>query len=149
MGLTLEPPANDDDWRAFHDIREAVLFIGRGRIGVYDRNHPHDRAPQNQCLLLKLDGRPVGTVRLDDFGDGSGCLRLVAVTEREQRRGHGRALSDLCDARMRALGFHTLKVNAAPEAVGFYEKLGWKRQLWDATELAGIAGDCVQMVKGL
>jgi N-acetylglutamate synthase-like GNAT family acetyltransferase len=149
MGYTLEPPADDGEWRAFHAIREAVLFIGRGRTGIYDRNHPDDSAPQNQCLLLKLDGRPIGTVRLDDFGDGSGCVRLVAITDSEQGRGHGRALSALCDARMRALGVHTLKVNAAPEAVGFYDRMGWQRQVWDAAEPYGIAQGCVQMIKAL
>ena len=149
MSYALEPPADDDDWRAFHDIREAVLFVGRGRIGIYDRNHPDDRAPQNQCLLLKFEGRPIGTVRLDNFGDGSGCMRLVAITEPEQGRGHGSVLSVLCDARMRTLGLRTLKVNAAPEAVGFYEKMGWRREVWDAAELAGIAKDCVQMTKAL
>ena len=149
MGYTLEPPKGDGEWRAFHAIREAVLFIGRGRIGIYDRNHPDDAAPQNQCLLLKLDGRPIGTVRLDDFGDGSGCVRLVAITEPEQGRGHGRVLSALCEARMRALGVHTLTVNAAPEAVGFYEKTGWRRRVWDPAELAGFSKDCVQMTKAL
>jgi GNAT superfamily N-acetyltransferase len=149
VSYTLGPPADDDDWRAFHDIREAVLFVGRGRIGIYDRNHPDDVAPQNRPLLLKLDGRPIGTVRLDDFGDGSGCLRLVGIIEPEQGRGHGRVLSELCEARMRVHGLHTLKVNAAPEAVGFYEKTGWRREIWNPAELAGIAKDCVQMVKHL
>jgi GNAT superfamily N-acetyltransferase len=149
VSYTLDPPANDDDWRAFHDIREAVLFVGRGRIGIYDRDHPDDRAPQNQCLLLKLHGRPIGTVRLDNFGDDSGCVRLLAITEPEQGRGHGRVLAELCEVRARALGLHTLKVNAASEAVGFYEKLAWKRQVWNVAELAGIAKDCVQMTKAL
>jgi hypothetical protein len=40
-----------------------------------------------------------------------------------------------------------LKVNAVPTAVGFYEKTGWLRQIWGPAELAGIAADCVQMVK--
>jgi hypothetical protein len=40
-------------------------------------------------------------------------------------------------------------VNSAPEAVGYYEKMGWERFVWDSSELVGLAADCVQMVKRL
>ncbi len=147
MAYELAPPATPDEWQAFHDIRRTELFERKGRHGVYDPNHPHDRDPRNEPLLLRLGGRPVGTVRLDNFGDGTGCVRMVAVIEVEQGRGHGRELSRLVDELARSLGIHTLYVNAAPEAVGFYEKGGWVRHVWDPVELAGIAEACVQMRK--
>jgi N-acetylglutamate synthase-like GNAT family acetyltransferase len=146
---TLEPPESAEDWTAFHNIRDAVLFKGRHRTVTYDRNHPDDSDPANTPLLLRHDGTPIGTVRLDDLGDGTGVVRLVAVVAADQARGHGRALSDLWDARARAMGFHTLYVNAAPEALGYYEKMGWERFTWDAGELIGIAEDCIQMRKRL
>ena len=31
MDYTLASPADDDDWRVFHDIRRKVLFEGRHR----------------------------------------------------------------------------------------------------------------------
>jgi GNAT superfamily N-acetyltransferase len=147
MSYTLARPLTDKDWRVFHEIRRKVLFEGRHRDVVYDENHPHDRAPNNQPLLLKLDGQPLGTVRLDDFGNGTGCVRLVAIIQAEQGRGHGRELGRLVDELARSIGIHTLYVNAAPEAVGFYEKGGWVRHVWDPVELAGIAEACVQMRK--
>ncbi len=147
MSHTLSPPVTDEDWQAFHDSREAVLWTARGKSG-YDRHYRDDYdVPQNQPLLLKGDGRPVGTMRLDDFGDGRGCVRLVAILAGEQGRGHGRALSDLWEEAARARGMRTLVVNAAPEALGFYEKLGWERFVWDRAELEGIASDCIQMRK--
>jgi N-acetylglutamate synthase-like GNAT family acetyltransferase len=149
MNYTLAGPADDEDWRVFHDIRRKVLFEGRHRDVVYDDKHPDDRATHNHPLLLRLDGAPLGTVRLDDFGDGTGCVRLVAITAAEQGRGHGRALSTLVEELARSLGIHTLYVNAAPEAVGFYEKTGWTRHEWSAAELAGIAEGCVQMRKAI
>jgi N-acetylglutamate synthase-like GNAT family acetyltransferase len=149
LSHTLSPPVTDEDWRAFHDIREAVLWTARGKSG-YDRRHADDyEVPANQPLLLKDDGRPVGTVRIDDFRDGIGAVRLVAVVSEGQGRGHGRALSDLWDEHARGRGLHTLYVNAAPEALGFYEKMGWERFVWDEGELAGIASDCIQMRKRL
>ena len=149
MTATLEPPASDADWQAFHHIREAVLWTARGKSG-YERRHSDDYdVPRNHPLLLKVDGRPVGTMRLDDFGNGTGCVRLVAIAASEQGRGHGRSLSRLWEDAARGLGLQTLYINAAPEALGFYEKLGWERHVWDEEELAGIASDCIQMRKQL
>ena len=149
MNHTLSPPVTEADWQAFHEIREAVLWTARGKSG-YDRRHVDDyEVPANQPLLLKDDGRPVGVARLDDRGDGTGAVRLVAVVSEGQGRGHGRAPSDLWDDNARGKGIHTLYVIAAPEALGFYEKMGWERFVWDEAELAGIASDCIQMRKRL
>lgn len=134
---------------ALHDIRRAVLFEGRHSDAVYDANHPDDRARGNQPFLLMAGNRPVGVVCLDDQGDGTGIVRLVAVIAEDQRRGHGRALDRLVAEFARSRGMTTLYVNAAPDAVGYYEKTGWTRHLWDQSELHGIAEACVQMRKGL
>jgi hypothetical protein len=47
------------------------------------------------------------------------------------------------------LGITMLMLNSAPDAVGFYEKRGWQREVWDPEELSGMRSDCVQMVKYL
>jgi N-acetylglutamate synthase-like GNAT family acetyltransferase len=147
--MELAPPQSEADWQAFHDIREAVLFVGRGRTVAYDRNHPDDFRPENEPLLLKTYGLALGTMRLDNQGDGTAVVRLVAIAADQQGRGHGRRMAELCDARARSIGIHTLYVNAAPEAVGFYERLGWERHVWSGDELTGTATDCIQMQKRL
>jgi N-acetylglutamate synthase-like GNAT family acetyltransferase len=98
---------------------------------------------------LKLDGGAIGTTRLDDFGNGTGAVRLVAIVGDLQRPGHGRKLGELVEDYARSLGMTTLFVNAAPDAVGYYEKFGWHRFKWDETELSGIASDAIQMTKSL
>jgi GNAT superfamily N-acetyltransferase len=147
MRYELSPPATPAEWQAFHDIRRTELFERRERYGVYDANHPDDIDPRNQPLLLRCDGRPVGTVRLDNFGDGTGCVRLVAVAAAEQGRGHGRQMQEMVEALARDRGIGRLYINAAPTAVGFYEKTGWSRHVWDPAELVGFSADCVQMQK--
>jgi N-acetylglutamate synthase-like GNAT family acetyltransferase len=147
MTYELARPATPTEWQAFHDIRRTELFERKGRHGVYDPNHPHDLDPRNEPLLLRVDGRAVGTVRLDNFGDGTGCVRLVAITAAEQGRGHGRKMEEMVEALARGRGIQTLYVNAAPTAVGFYERTGWSRFTWNAEELTGVAAGCVQMRK--
>jgi GNAT superfamily N-acetyltransferase len=62
----------------------------------------------------------------------------VAIDAELQGQGHGRALSDLVENYARRLGIRTLYVNAAPEAVGYYEKLGWTPESWDNAELSAL-----------
>ena len=137
-----------EDWRQLHAIRRAVLFSPGQHKFEYDENHPDDRAEGNVPYLLLLDGAPIGVVRLDQRGS-LGVVRLVAIGSERQREGHGRIMSDLIDAEALRLGLTELRVNAAADAVGYYDKTGWKRGSWDPTELTGLAENCVQMTKSL
>lgn len=137
-----------DEWKAYHLLRRTVLWEAKGRFN-YNENHPDEHLNANHPLLLKLQGRAIGTARLDETGRGAGVVRLVSISSDVQRSGHGRALSSLIEDYARRFGIATLLVNAAPDAVGFYEKMGWKKDMWDQSELRGLASDCIQMTKNL
>lgn len=137
-----------DEWKAYHFLRRTVLWEAKGRLN-YNESHPDEHLNANHPLLLKLDERPIGTVRLDEIGGGSGVVRLVSIAPDVQRSGHGQALSSLTEDFARRFVIATLLVNAAPDAVGFYEKMGWKKEMWDESELRGLASDCIQMMKNL
>lgn len=132
------------DWADYHSIRKAVLWTARGRSDYYDQ-HADEDVLTNHPLLLKLEGTSIGTVRLDDFGDGTGGIRLVAIKTDRQRLGHGRVLSDLVLRRASALGLSTLFVNAAHDAIGYYQKTGWSDCSGHVPERLGMAADCRQM----
>jgi N-acetylglutamate synthase-like GNAT family acetyltransferase len=148
MSYELVEATADSDWREYHSVRRRVLFERRG-LTNYDETNADEYNAANHPLLLKLDGRAIGTVRLDDFGNGAGAVRLVAIAPDLQRRGHGRVLSDYVESYARRLGIKILYVNAVLEAVGYYEKLGWKPDVWNEAELVGIASGCRQMSKPL
>jgi GNAT superfamily N-acetyltransferase len=141
--------ASPADWDAMHRIRLAVLFTPERHPGVvYDRAHPHDTNPDHVKFLLLRDGEPIGTTRLDPRGEG-GIVRLVGILPGQQRQGHGSAMEGLLADYARTRGMTRLWLNAAADAVGFYEKLGWSPQVWDEEELATFARNCVQMTKAL
>jgi GNAT superfamily N-acetyltransferase len=148
MSYELRPVRSAEDWRNMHRIRRRVLFAPERHSIQYDENHPDDRAEQNIPFLLLLDSGPIGVVRLDLKGKIA-VVRLVAVVPEEQRKGHGRKLDALVEAEARSRGVTTLRVNAARDAVGYYEKMGWRQAVWDKSELTGLARDCVQMIKQL
>ncbi|PYE86413.1 GNAT family N-acetyltransferase [Phyllobacterium leguminum] len=142
----LRPVMSAEDWRRLHEIRRTVLFRPGRQSVAYDENHPDDRAADNVPYLLHLDDRRIGVVRLDFRGEIA-IVRLVAIAADEQGKGHGRQLDALVATEAKRRGVKSLHVNAAPEAVGYYEKMGWKRAGWDPDELTGIARNCTQMTK--
>src|SRR5262245_30003013 len=135
-----------DEWRAVHDMRRAELFVHHPGI-VYDENHPDDRTPRHFLFLLLLNGRAIGTARLDLAERGKGIMRMVAITRDEQRKGHGRVLQERFETFARGMGVADLYVNAARHAVGFYERMGFVHEDWDDAGRKGIAGDAVPMRK--
>ncbi|WNJ90641.1 GNAT family N-acetyltransferase [Bosea sp. 685] len=145
---TLVRVRSAEDWKALHAIRRAVLFKPGRHAFEYDENHPDDRIESNSLFLLMSAGEAIGVVRLDRHGR-IGIVRLVAIMADRQRRGHGRSLSQLIDAEASRVGLTALRVNAAADAVGYYEKTGWHRSEWDPAELSGLAAGCVQMEKSL
>ena len=149
MTSELRELATPEDWEAMHRIRLQVLFTeARHPDLVYDRAHPHDTDPAHAKFLLVRGGEPIGTTRLDPRGDG-GIVRLVAIVPRLQRQGHGSTLETMLADYATARGMRRLWVNSAPDAVGFYERRGWIRKVWDEAELAGVAQGCVQMTRPL
>jgi GNAT superfamily N-acetyltransferase len=144
----LRPVRSPEDWRVLHQIRREVLFAPGRHSQPYDEQHPDDVADGNTPYLLLVDAEPLGTTRLDVRGPVA-MVRLVAIVASHQRRGYGRLLSNLTDAEARRLGAAVLRVNAAPDAVGYYDKMGWKIEPWDSRELVGLAANCVQMTKAI
>src|SRR5215470_11135193 len=117
MHYELIKVTTENDWRAYHALRRRVLWEARGRSD-YDENDADEYLACSHPLLLKFDERPIGTTRIDNCGDGTGVVRLVAIAIDMQRQGHGRVLSASVEAYARCLSIHTLFVNAAADAVG-------------------------------
>jgi GNAT superfamily N-acetyltransferase len=124
----LRAPRNGDEWRAYHAIRRQVLFENRGEVGVYIENHPDEFAPGHHPLVLIYSGAPIGVIRVDVSGRVA-WFRRVAVCETLQRCGHGRTLLRLAEALARREGCQEVRSNVAADAVGFYERCGYSRDL--------------------
>ena len=137
-----------DEWQAVHDMRRAELFVRHPGIR-YDENHPDDRMPGHFLFLLLLKGKAIGTARLDLGARGQGIMRLVAIAKPEQRKGHGRILQERFEIFARGMGVTDLYVNAARDAVGFYERMGFARAHFDDAARNGIADDTEPMRKRL
>ncbi|NTI48987.1 GNAT family N-acetyltransferase [Agrobacterium rhizogenes] len=124
LTLRVIPVASLEDWTAYHEIRQSVLFEARGVDG-YDPDHPDDRIDCHFPLLLLRGTVAVGAARLDIIGDEQAVVRTVAIRTEFQRQGLGRELMSGVESFARDRGVIKLSVNAARDAVGFYKRSGW------------------------
>lgn len=79
-------------------------------------------------LVALFDSRVVGTC-MAGFDGHRGWVHLVAVAPQHRRRGVGSALMRQAEARLMRMGCPKLNLQVratTPEAVGFYERLGFQ-----------------------
>ena len=124
----LRAPASSDEWRALHDIRRKVLFENRGKFGTYIENHPDDFKAGHYPLVLFYRDVAIGVVRVE-IEARVAWFRRIAIREDLQGTGHGRVLLRLAEEFAKAKGCDEVRSNAAVEAVGFYERCGYARDL--------------------
>lgn len=124
----LRSPRTDEEWRAFHAIRRKVLFENRGKTETYTEDHPDDAKPGNHPLIFLYQGVVIGVIRVDVNGT-TAWFRRVAVREDVQRLGHGRVLLELAEAFAESQRCTEVRSNAAVEALGFYERCGFTRDV--------------------
>lgn len=146
MTYTLVRIADAADWQVYHAIRRSSLWEERGLDG-YDDARPQERFAHHHALLLKLDEEGIGTTRLDDLRDGTGIVRLVAITAPLRRQGHGRVLDAMVEDYAREIGLNRLFVSAVSDAEKFYAATGWTRLSTRAPEALGSEIGFVQMTK--
>ncbi|MFM7672836.1 MAG: GNAT family N-acetyltransferase [Bacteroidota bacterium] len=92
-----------------------------------ERNHIHIGAFEDEsllgcCMLVKENPK---TVR----------LRQMAVSDKLQRKGVGKALMNFAENIARDQGFKNMNMHARKHAIGFYEKMGYKVTSTEFTEV--------------
>jgi GNAT superfamily N-acetyltransferase len=126
MRVELRAPSTDDEWAAYHAIRRHVLFDLRGNGAAYAADHPDEHLPRHFPLVLWDVGTAVGVIRVD-VHDRVALFRRVAVREHLQRRGYGRHLLRAAEQFAVAHGCTRAVSHVDPDAVGFYERCGFRR----------------------
>ena len=97
-----------------------------------------------RIFLAEADGRPVGMMMLEPFGNGVAEPFKFGVLEAYRNRGMGRALMEATIDAARAMGVHTLVLtshHSLKAALHIYESYGFRYEEHDhvAFELSDIA----------
>jgi predicted GNAT family N-acyltransferase len=120
------------EYREMTRLREQIL---RRPLGLTldseeletERPHVHIGAFEEDsllgcCMLVREDDR---TVR----------LRQMAVSDKLQRKGVGKALMSFAENIARDQGYRNLIMHARQHAIGFYEKMGYRVTSTEFTEV--------------
>jgi len=140
-GYRLGRPRSECEWDAFRAIRRSVDF--ESEESPCDPGE--DLAAGNYPLLLWLDGKPVGAIRIDSLDNGCAAFRLVAIHPECQGQGHGRVLLREAEDFARDIGCRKAVIYSTMEAAGFYASAGYAEDTWDDQYFGGV----VLMTKAL
>lgn len=103
------------------DVRSRLLREGRAHEGF-----PEDDDPDTLHLAAQEGDVVVGVATFMPRDDGAWQLQAMAVDERFQGQGVGRALLAAGTDRVRAAGGRLLWANGRDTALRFYERAGWR-----------------------
>lgn len=106
-----------DVWE--RSVRKTHAFLSEGEIAEIKPFVPQALTSVETLVVAKVDGLPVGFMGVQD-----GRLEMLFLDPKARGRGLGRALLTYG---IEQLGVNELTVNEQnPQAVGFYEHLGFK-----------------------
>ena len=114
-------------------------------ISLREEFDEHDGSESKYIVLLD-DTYPIATCRFFEIGNKSVLLGRVVVLP--EYRGHhlGSRVIKEAEKWIEELGYSEIRIDSRLEAVGFYEKLGYKRM--DNEVIKSWSFDCVRMCKG-
>lgn len=107
-------------------LRHEVLRIPLGLAFTVDQLA--SESDSHHLVALDEEGRILGCLMLTPHENGEIQMRQVAVKPEQQGTGLGRALVEEAERRAKALGCSRMMLHARDKAIGFYERLGYRRE---------------------
>lgn len=120
-------PGDLDDLTTFW---RSIKGVGLGKGDDLESLERFVRRNPTTCFLVRDDKRIIGSV-LGGFDGRRGYVYHLAVIPEKRRQGLGRLLMDTVCRELEQLGAHKIHLfvlNDNPDAIGFYQRLGWIRR---------------------
>lgn len=120
------------EYKEVFDLREQIL---RKPLGMSLHNEDLSRDHTDIILAGKHNGRVVACLMLHDKGNGVAQLRQMAVYDKCQGKGVGRALVMAAEKVAMEEGFTRMILHARKHAMGFYASMGYAQHGDEFTEV--------------
>lgn len=112
------------DYKKMVDLRDAVL---RKPLGLHFTPEELEKEKDDILIGCFEDDKIEACCLLTKTAEGTVRLRQMAVLSGFQGKGIGRVLMQFAENVARDRGFKKLTMHARESAIGFYEKLGYKK----------------------
>ncbi len=113
-----------DDYQQMLKLREEIL---RKPLGLTFSKEELDKEKNNLLIAAYEDDQMLGCGMLVEENSETVRMRQMAVPDNYQGKGIGRALMQFAENLARDRGYKKITMHARKNAVGFYEKMGYKR----------------------
>ncbi len=120
------------EYQQMVNLREEIL---RRPLGLSFSSSELEKEKDNMLIGAFDDDRMLGCCMLVEEKPGTVRLRQMAVLNDLQGKGIGRALMNFAENLARDRGYKTVSMHARKNAVGFYEKMGYRVASDEFTEI--------------
>lgn len=114
-----------DEYTQTLKLRDEIL---RKPLGLEFSEEDLAKEKQNVHMAALEDGRMLGCCMLVEEEPETVRLRQMAVVNDAQGKGIGKALMQFAENLARDRGYKRITMHARKNAVGFYEKMGYKKK---------------------
>ena len=121
-----------NEYRQMVKLREDIL---RRPLGLGFNQEELENEKDNMLIGAFEEDEMLGCCMLVEKNPGTVRLRQMAVLNDLQGKGIGRALMNFAENLARDRGYKILSMHARKNAVGFYEKMGYKVASDEFTEV--------------
>jgi predicted GNAT family N-acyltransferase len=113
-----------EEYRQMLKLRDEIL---RKPLGLNFSQEELEKEKLNMHMAAFEDDHMLGCCMLVQEGPETVRLRQMAVVNDVQGKGIGRALMQFAENLARDRGYKRITMHARKNAVGFYEKMGYKK----------------------
>ena len=132
-------PKTDKDFEKYFELRWRILRKPWNQPVGSERD---DDEAISFHLMATENNRVLGVARLQFTSDTTAQLRYMAVDQQVEGQGIGRAIIKAMEIHGRDNGASSIMLHARENAVGFYEKMGFRTE-----EKSYLLFDCIQHYK--
>jgi ribosomal protein S18 acetylase RimI-like enzyme len=111
------------DYREMVRLRDEIL---RRPLGLTFTEEELEKEQGNLMMAALDDGKMLGCCMLVEEGPKTVRLRQMAVRNDLQGKGVGKALIQFAENLARDQGYEKITMHARKNAIGFYEKMGYR-----------------------
>ncbi|HTB49287.1 MAG TPA: GNAT family N-acetyltransferase [Verrucomicrobiae bacterium] len=129
-----------DEMLAVRELRLEELYKPLGLTTPYESDALVDAAQDTIHMAGLEDDRVVSTLRVENHPSFGHYVNLMVTARDRRRQGLGRKVHDAAEMLVRDAGASCLTLHAEPEAMGFYENLGYRET---GSLAVGIIGQVV------
>ena len=132
-------PETEEDFEKYFELRWRILRKPWNQAPGSERDDDEDIS----FHLMAIDNnKALGVARLQFINQTTAQLRYMAVDKQAEKRGIGKSILKKIETYARDNDANLIMLHARENAVGFYEKLGFKTE-----EKSYVLFDCIQHYK--